>query len=484
MFKPKTWICIAVSAFATTFTIALFPLLSADAFMYLAIAEYWLKNGRPETDPFLISPQLHFQIWHEWLSYFVFWTVHKAGGFQALIIFKAILFSLMSLLVVRAAHLFKSQWLVLFMALGLALFGAHYRMSERTSIFSDLFTLICLVLSLQFYLKNESLRSLHLFAVSLLFLFWTNLHPGWLFGFAVLALGCFFRWRNNFQKGLNWMSQEQKRPWLILTAAVVGLFLNPLGLEGVLYPFKFSNEIRQVYSQYYFEWAPIYTQEILHFVEVKIFLLFVAVAVPLLLFRALRRSMSELLFIAALLIFTVLPSFLHSRFVVLSSYSLALLLCFSFRDSKASLKMAGPISLSISLAVTVFFLAWPFRNEASPVALKIDESLLPSTTLEALARLPPGPVFSSHEFGGVLAWKFQGTYPVLFHGFDIDLDRFLNQHMAALNSEAELLRVIEKYQIRYFLMDRHGGAKIIFGFLEKHGWKINSFDQAAVLITL
>jgi hypothetical protein len=471
--EKNPWKILGFFAVLATLVIAIHPMLSPDAYMYVAIADYWIKHGVPTQDPFIIDPVKPFQIMHEWLGYFVFWVIHEIAGFDGVILMKAGLFAAMSAAVTIAAAKFRANWIAYAAALAAAMTSAHFRMSERTSIFSDLFELVVLTYALQLFIARKADVKRSALGFFVLFALWTNLHAGWLFGLALLAGAVGFTVVRD---------RSQWRLVFVVLAATLGLLVKPDGIYGVLYPFEFSQALRKLYSMYYVEWAPIYVDLLLNFIEVKVFLAFSAVASLAVLVMGFRRSIAEGLYVAALLLLLVGPTFMHSRFVVVSSFGLATLVCFAFRDSAAPRAMSVSIASAAAVATTLFFVVWPIAGQESPVKLGVDQTLMPTTALEELGRLPEGNVFNSHEFGGAIAWRYQGRYKVVFHGFDTDPARFLNDFFPAFENEQACLRAIAKYRIRYFFLDRHGSAASIWRMLEKHGWQIKTYDSAATLL--
>ncbi len=471
------WKLLGFFAGLVTVVISIHPLLSPDVFMYVAIADHWLANGVPTQNPFIIDPTKSFQIMHEWLSYFVFWTVNEIGGVDGEILFKAGLFAAMSAVVTGAAWRFKAHWFAYSAALALALTSAHFRMSERTSLFSDLFQLVCLVIALRLFSDERIPVKRMSVGIFLLFALWTNLHAGWLFGLFLVVGGVAARFISRRSEG-----PLERRLVVLIIAAIAGLFVHPQGVFGVLYPFEFSQTLRKLYSMYYVEWAPIYVELLLNFIEVKVFLGFSILFSLVALVAGFRRSLFEGAFLLFLVALLVGPTYIHSRFVVVSSFGLAMLVAFTFRERPApTFRQVSAVSL-VASAVAAFFLIWPVKNEASPVKLGVDATLMPTTALEELGKLPEANVFNSHEFGGAIAWRYRGRYKVVFHGFDTDPARFLNDYFPAFENEQACLRAIQKYRIRYFFLDRHGGAASIWKFLEKHGWTIKAYDSAAVLL--
>lgn len=467
------WMVMGFFAVVVTFAVSIHPMLSPDVYMYVAIADRWLERGIPLQDPFIIDPARPFQIMHEWLGYFVFWAIHEVSGFDGTIVFKSSLFAAMSIVVTRYAAKVRAHWLAYAVALAAALTSAHFRMSERTSLFSDLFELVVLGYALHLFVAPSVRIRPAVLGFFCLFVFWSNLHAGWLFGLILLTFAIGFR------------LLRRRREWrliFVILAAAAGLFVRPDGIEGVLYPFEFSSALRRLYSFYYVEWAPIYVDLLLNFVEVKVFLVFSALASVSVLVTAFRRSLSEGLYVGGLLAIVAAPPFMHSRFVVVSAFGLAILVCFAFRGSARPSLRSTAIASTAAVLTSLFFVVWPIPGQESPVKLGVDQTLMPTTSLEELGKLPEGNVFNSHEFGGAISWRYKGRYKVVFHGFDTDPARFLNDFFPAFENEQVLLRSIEKYRIRYFFLDRHGGAAAVWGMLEKHGWKILTYDSAATLL--
>src|SRR5665213_580935 len=232
--------------FALSFTF--FAIQSGDVLMYLTLARDFLVHGEwPTVDPYLYSlPNAQLHIAHEYLSYFIFYGAWLALGFAGLIFLKVIVLAALFILPLRAqpraqnmSLLWTSLWI-------LAVMAGSFRFIERTSLFSDLF---CVLLISWLVEEKRVSRSL-VIRLTLLFGLWVQLHPGFPLGLAML--GIWASWNLIFNADF----KKRDVAWLLLPVAV--LAVNPLAIEGALYPFHFAVNEALILKHHNFEWFPSY----------------------------------------------------------------------------------------------------------------------------------------------------------------------------------------------------------------------------------
>ena len=69
----------------------IFPIQDGDVFFYLSLGRKLFENGSlPDKDPFLYTIQ-DWTIYHEWLSYVLYYSAYLISGFAAVILFKTFL---------------------------------------------------------------------------------------------------------------------------------------------------------------------------------------------------------------------------------------------------------------------------------------------------------------------------------------------------------------------------------------------------------
>ena len=190
---PPRWLFPAALVLAAVFLLGLFSteMADPDSWWHLATGRYIVRNHRlPTPDPFAYTTAKavpaypgedatrRFNLTHEWLAQAVWYAIYAAGGFPAVVLWKAVLLSLFcGLTGFITARRARSGWWGLAAALAaaaLAIEFAHDRPALLTYVFTAAFVAIL-----------ESRRRLYL--LPLLALVWANCHGGFFLGWIVCA---------------------------------------------------------------------------------------------------------------------------------------------------------------------------------------------------------------------------------------------------------------------------------------------------------
>lgn len=164
------------------------PVINPDIFWHLSAGRYTLAHFGPPRADFLSWP-LAGRAWvdFEWLPQLIYFLLYKAGGFKALLFFKALLLAL-TLLVFRASLLLYGRRAAL--PLSLPFFAAA--ILPNSDLRPENFTLLFFSLTL-YGLEAARLYGLPSGArfkagVFVFFALWTNIHAGYLYGLALAGL--------------------------------------------------------------------------------------------------------------------------------------------------------------------------------------------------------------------------------------------------------------------------------------------------------
>ena len=157
---------------------ALFPLHNNDLWWHLATGKWIVANHTvPRDDIFAWTRYLRGWIDNEWLSQVLFYGAWKIGGLRALIVFRALLFATIALLL----RLYTRSFVI---AIVPAVALSWHWWELRPSVFSLIGLLAMLVL-----IDRE-----RWWWLPPLFLLWANLHPGFVFGLVVFAAIVVAQW--------------------------------------------------------------------------------------------------------------------------------------------------------------------------------------------------------------------------------------------------------------------------------------------------
>ncbi|MGZ3722409.1 MAG: hypothetical protein ACXVA9_05735, partial [Bdellovibrionales bacterium] len=466
IFERPRWTTALLFLFALSFTF--FAIQSGDALMYLTLVRDYLIHGEwPAFDPYLYSlPHAELHIAHEYLSYFIFYGFWSVLGFGGLILLKMIILGILFALTLRAGpreQNSSSLWIGLWL---LAVLAASFRFIERTSLFSDLFS----VLLIYWLVDAKQLTRSLLIRLTVLFLLWVQLHPGYPLGLAILAIWA--GWNSYFNPDF----RKANLPWLLLP--VLCLLINPLVLDGALYPFRFAFNEALVLKHHNFEWFPTYheafrwTPEVIGYWSLLTATLFL-----------LWREKAWLSLRGILALFVVLAGIQAVRFVPWTSFALLILI-----KPWAVFKIRARYLvhfLTLVMVLAIFRnVIWGYTGSSGPRTpqIALDKNFFPVETVEFLRAHPlAGNLYNAHDFGSYLLWVKMA--PIFHHGFVTDMDFYENDVAGLFQSQARFLELAKKYNWTKLLVDKHGSYPYFYKILSPlPEWKIVSEDDAAYLI--
>lgn len=476
------------------FEIALRPVSEPDLFFYLAIVEQFFKTGSwPVTDPFLITEGETLYSFHQWLGYFLFYGPYQIFGWfgpQLVKIFLlGALFALPLWCFFRVARPFatydrsailKKTWPVppaafafLFAAV---IFSSHHRFRERVSLWGDLFTEI-LVAGLLFWREKAWFWRL----LPLLFLAWAQIHPSYPLGFAILLL--FFAFDSSF------VITQKRWPWIL--AAFTAPLLNPLGLDGYLYPFRFALETEPYLTKHVMEWLPLWDIRIRPFLFVYLpFFTLLPYLIYLIVPFVRERRLGKHLFAFVLLSMVTALMVKSVRFGMSGQLVMLLLLVYFYKNQnepKVESKWLWPASLVGVLAILLLKVGsshWLTRPIGDRFGL--DKYEVPVSAAAELKRLNPRmPIFNSFKYGGYLAFVWAGNPKIFYHGFSTNFKFFEDNYLAPQDSPQALKSLIKRFDFGVFILSKFANDMDYIDYLSKDpDWQLIWQDQESVIFVL
>jgi hypothetical protein len=221
------WLFPTAVLLAAVFLLGLFSteMADPDSWWHLATGRYIVQNRHlPTPDPFAYTTAKaapanlaeeatrRFNLTHEWLSQAAWYAIYAAGGFPAVVLWKALLLALFcGLTGWVAARRARSGWWGL-AAAALAIEFAHDRPALLTYVFTAAFLVIF-----------ESRRRLYL--LPLLALVWANCHGGFFLGWIVCAAYAL--------DALVRRAPDRRNILIAGAAAILASALNPNGFASV-----------------------------------------------------------------------------------------------------------------------------------------------------------------------------------------------------------------------------------------------------------
>ena len=486
----QLWLAGSVGVLLVAALLAVFPLRSDDVFLYLAIGRRFFEDGHlPTVDPFLYSiPDSHWNIRPEWASYLGAWSIFRVGGFDALILVKALWVVSLAALPLWVARRLEYRSPLVWVMAAWGCFAASARFVERTSLISDGLTAVVVAILVIEHHRPGRLRYL----LPAIFVVWVNLHPGFPAGLAMLAFWLLADARNFRTRGFRTMAA-------CVAASCLACLANPGFLTGALHPIRAAADPAvAILRHYYYEFMPALgprfrgTSYVLAFVGLS------AAQAGLLAHAMVRRRwpVFEALATAAL----VWQGVSIIRFVSLASLSLPILAISLLARSRwlelsptRSRRSAAPLVAALAVALlagaSVRLAGWGYTLNGVPrhVALGLDEDTVPIRAADFLDDIDLRvPLFNQHDFGAYLAYRWDGRRALFYHGFVGDLYFFQAVYQAVSASEEDFDRIVRKYGIGAFLLARtfdtpDDGPLVVRILMRRPEWHLVYVDNVSVV---
>lgn len=451
-----------------------------DLWWHLRTGELIWQSGIPQQDVFSFTVAGTAWITHEWLSQAVMWGLYRLGGLPALILFFALLMTIIFYLVYRRspAHPYLAAFVTLVAAIACTIvWGA------RPQIFNLLFLAIYLYL-VEGVCQNK-LPSRFLWFIPLLGAVWANLHSGYLVGIALLgtyALGMSIEkleMRNEKAEG----SFPVATLWAVTLASFLGAGLNPSGVALWLYPFDtLGSEAMQVYIQ---EW---YSPNF----HVTIFWAFAGLMMLGVLGWALgkqRATVTELLlflgtFAAGLLsarhipIFAIVATPIVCRHLLATTQNHPALYRFLSGEEK-EVRGVPALNWLLLLLAAVGVIGWVGQK-----ILDNDQAIAvqyPVAAVDFLIENGLGEAhgYNSYGWGGYLIWR---GLPVFVDGrADVYGDQFLFYYLQSYKLQPDWRKPLDDFAVDYVLMEHDSPLITLLG-TQPNWQQIYSDDLAQIFI--
>ncbi|PWU21247.1 MAG: hypothetical protein C5B49_02950 [Bdellovibrio sp.] len=488
MYRPARVLIVAL-CFITLFVATFFPLNSDDLFMYLALGRRLLDGGLPSSDPFLLlGSNTPWHVSHEWGAYVYYFFIYQVGGFTALIAMNALLLTGMGFLAALPA--IRQKNFLPLLVLPPAVYAGSLRFSPKASIFSDFFTLLLVVLSPR-QLPCRSPRLWRLVA-PVFFVLWANLHPGFLFGLGILGLMVLDRILQRDWIGAKILGQS-------LALSLLACLFNPLGPEGFLYPLqRVLSPDWAIFRDHFLEWMPTFVPGSLQVAEVWALLWVWLITALVLMVNLIFKGWKEKPFLD--LVFFAFFVFLGSnavRFMLLSSLVSFALFCRQLVQLPAlqnvgSSAAAGGAAGLLQLALLTSILTFGYPTYVGPMhpGFGISQSALPELAADFLESHPfPGNIFNETDWGSYLAWRWDGTRKVFYHGHIDDPSFLQREFLAAYRTPEEFENLVRTNNIGVFLLRQRnlvdGGPMAmqnLIAAMRRGLWRMVYQDDLAVIV--
>ena len=443
-----------------------------DMWWHLKTGEViWTTHTIPTTDLFSYTTNHHAWIPHEWLSEVSIYGAYRLGGYAGLMLW--LCFFTAALLIggyILCSLYSGNSKTALLGALTIWLFG-----TIGFAIRPQMIGYLLLIVELLLLHFGQTRDRRWFFGLPPLFAIWINCHGSFFFGLALAGLFLFSSYFN-FQSGLlvatSWDSPRRRTLALALILSVAALFVNPVGVNLVLYPLNTMVASAKGFSPIQ-EWQP------LQFSDGRS-LAFLGVLGGIFLLAIVRRT--ELLW-RELLVLAVgawlAASHVRMLFVfgILTAPILSRLIATSWDGYDAERDRPLPNAVFIAGSLLVAFLAFP--NHQNLEAQVEQHSPVKAVEYIKVHQLS-GPMLNEWVFGGYLMWAAP-EHPVFIDGrgdifgWSGVYSQFAN--WAQLQTDPNTL--LDKYGIGFCILSRDSHLVVVLSLLP--GWEKVYSDNVAVI---
>jgi hypothetical protein len=440
---PRTIACIKIAILFGLFWVYSFQTLDPDFGWHLAAGDYIRQHWIPAHDIYTYTARNYRWIDHEWGNDVITSILYQFGGYGLTAAFFAGLWTL-------GICLFRKK--IRFPLLLLATITVLPYAGIRPTVW----TVVCLALLLE--LASRATKRA-MITIPLLFLFWANLHGGFIIGLGLIVY--FFL-------------KDRRRSWLIVLAtSILATFINPYGPR--LYVEVAHTLFDPALHKQITEWRSFYLLP-----SGWLFIVLWGVGFWLYDKHTLRNwfSVTPLLILAALSASRNLPLFVVGSLRDIDHY-------YSY------FKLPKHLDRSSKLLIAVFMLFI-----ASVAGYYLYDMYLPWTSRYTGYPVPevaylqshscPGNLFNDYTYGGYLIWKLPGT-PVYIDGrmptwHDSAGESYIDRYDAVLQKTAAQKSQFKEYHVRCVLLTKSSADKRLRISLRGQGWSVASSGNGAVLL--
>jgi hypothetical protein len=443
-----------------------------DMWWHLKTGEViWTTHRIPTTDLFSYTANHHAWIPHEWLSELLIYSAYRWGGYSGLMLWMCFFTAVLVMGGYALCSLYSGNAkTALIGGLTVWFFG-----TVGYAVRPQMVGYLLLIIELCLLHLGQTRDRRWFFALPPLFAIWINCHGSFFLGLAVAGLFLFSSYFN-FQIGslvsTSWEPRSRRTLILALFLSVGALFLNPVGVDQILYPLKTILDSSMGFSPIA-EWAP------LQFVDARSYA-FLILLVGIFLLVIVRRT--ELLW-RELLILAVSAWLAanHVRMVfvfgILVAPILSRLIASSWDSYDAKRDHPLPNAVFIGLSLLIIILAFPNqKNLEAQVAAGSPVKAVQFIKDQHLS----GPMVNEWVFGGYLLWAAP-EHPVFIDGRG---DVFGETGVVTDFADWALVRrdphaLLDKYGIKLCLLSPDSPMVVVLPLLP--GWKKVYSDRVAVV---
>jgi hypothetical protein len=420
---------LVVILFIAVFINFLGPIIDPDFPFHLKSGEYIYQHMEiPNDDPFSFYGEGIVTDWERlvlaqyWVAQVIFYGFYSMMGPSGIILLRATVFTAFVFLLWIALRNRGFYSSLIIVALTTIMLQASK--GDRPQFFSFLFTLILILLIEKFRKNPESARPLYF--IPPLILIWANMHGGFVFGIAIIAIYSLSEALKFFVNKTNLTGQPLKRSALLLfvvisLSAVLLSYINPVVNGQILatlepqlnsgsdtaWRYEFNNEYRTPVAEMSYAFG-------IRRSAVIFFILFGYISIITLLNNIRSKSRDITVFI--LILFSSAVAFTAVRYIpFFVATAIPLSRDYKFFRNIDVLKNAGVSFVSYILLLSFFIFAIVFGLRDYANIFTVGQHIgYPENAVNFLLENPvKANIFNQHNKGSYLLWKLYPDYKVL-----------------------------------------------------------------------
>lgn len=432
-------------------------LTSYDFWWHLKNGEIILEKGEiPTKDLYSFTSYGSPRIAHEWLAELLFYLMFRGAGIPAIILWKAIIVSASFFMIITYMLKRNIPHHFIGICILLSLWGARFRFSDRTELFSLFFTALVLFL---LYDSRERGHRWKLYGIIPLTLLWANLH-----GAAILSplfVLLFFsgeilnRFIPRFLRRSEEAGKIREYPLVHLATTLFLVFcstiLNPNGFQI----WKAAGEAKVIHSSGYAintEWVrPEIGLFPLFYIGLFVFLLISVLSIKKIdyskfLITLLLATLALVHLRAIGIFFLAFPFFLASHLPHIGITP----------DGKEFFRKLLGSRVAIIVVAVLIILSFPFllfHKGLQEFGYSVKQNRFPVDACRFLEKHYDGEfLYNDVKFGGYLIWKFFPDRKVFIDGRNELYAHLVQRISKGLKDYEEWLRLLDDYDIDAALM--------------------------------
>jgi hypothetical protein len=433
----------------------------------------WNTRSIPVTDLFSYTTGHHSYVPHEWLSQILIYGAFRVAGYSGLMAWLCFFSAALLIAGYFLCSLYSENAKVGFLGAMIIWLFATVGFSIRPQMIGYLLLVVELLL-----LHLGRTRNPRWFlALPVLFAVWVNCHGSFILGLIIAATFLFSAF-SDFRMGSlvshRWDLQHRRNLGLALPLSFCALFLNPIGVQQILYPLDtlLHQPIGLANSD---EW------QALQFNDVRgpALLATLACIALVAIVRRTELQWHELLLLALGTWLAVSHRRMLFAFGILAAPILCRLLADLWEgyDPRHDLPFANAVLIATSLLVV--FLAFPRRQD---LAAQV-EAQSPAKAVEFIqSHHLSGPIVNEYSYGGYLIWAAP-ELPVFVDG---RADVFEETGVLADFGNWATLQsppadLLDRYNVNLCLLGKNSPMRFILPLLP--GWTLVYSDRLSVVFT-